>query len=239
MANVRALRPAVTGLCASCARQHKRSFTSAISRQFEEARESRVPRIAQPGLWNTVIPKAWRRPTSPEEAAERAARQAARKENQNTFWTSPYTPFLLLALLVGSNAIQIISERREMVNFSRKTEAKLETLREVVEKVRKGELTDPVEIKKALGTGVPREEEEWEEVMKEIENSEPLWEGKLRREEKHREKEEAARRKAQERREENLRRKEAKMRQGGGSEDGQQNGEGGENNSPRRPKFLM
>ena len=51
-----------------------------------------------------------------------------------------------------------------MLNFSRKTDAKLSLLREIVQRVKNGENVD---VKKALGTGDPQQEAEWEEVMKE------------------------------------------------------------------------
>ncbi|KXL44280.1 hypothetical protein M433DRAFT_34747, partial [Acidomyces richmondensis BFW] len=139
-----------------------------------------LPRVANPNFWSSLVPKAFRTPDDPVEAAERAKARAARKK-QPGFWSSPYSVFVLLAILVGSNAIQIIGLRREMLNFSRKTEAKLELLREVVQKVRRGE---EVDIRKALGTGNPEAEAEWEEAMKEIEVTDQGWEAREKKDQK-------------------------------------------------------
>lgn len=68
-----------------------------------------------------------------------------------------------------------------MLAFSRKTDAKLELLREVVQRVKDGE---EVDVKRLLGTGDAESEREWEEVMKELESTDMLWEGKKKREAK-------------------------------------------------------
>ncbi|KAF2769983.1 hypothetical protein EJ03DRAFT_254352, partial [Teratosphaeria nubilosa] len=148
-----------------------------------------VPRIAQPSLWQTLIPKPFRAPTDLVEAAERAKRKAERHASRQNFWASPYTPFLFLALLVGSNAIQIISERKEQLNFSRKTEAKIALLKEVIGKVRRGE---DVDVKGVLGTGDAKAEAEWEEVVRELQETDPLWERRKREESKRKKEEEEA-----------------------------------------------
>lgn len=103
--------------------------------------------------------------------------------------------FLLLGILVGSNAINIISIRREMLNFTRQTDAKLEILREVVQRVKSGE---DVDVKKALGTGDPDQEKEWEQVIQELENTDMLWEGRKKRDAKRVEKAEERRLKDEE-----------------------------------------
>jgi hypothetical protein len=75
----------------------------------------------------------------------------------------------------------MISLRNEMLNFSRKTDAKLALLREIVQKVKDGE---EVDVRRALGTGDPKAEEEWEEVIKELESTDMLLEGRKKREAK-------------------------------------------------------
>lgn len=98
---------------------------------------------------------------------------------------NPFTIYIVLALLVGSNAIQIIALRNETLNFSRKTDAKLALLREVVQRVKNGE---DVDVEGLLGTGDPQQEKEWEEVIQELENSDMIEEGRKKREAKHAEK---------------------------------------------------
>lgn len=87
----------------------------------------------------------------------------------------------MLGILVGSNAINILALRREMLNFSRKTEAKLAILRDVLKRVKDGE---DVDVEKLLGTGNPDQEKEWEDVMNEIEKTDMLAEAKKKREAK-------------------------------------------------------
>ena len=115
-----------------------------------------------------------------------------------------------------------------MLNFSRKTDAKLALLREVVHKVKNGE---DVDVKKALGTGDPQQEAEWEEVMKELESTDTLLEGRKKRDAKRAEKEE--RRKLRE--EEIIK---AREREGPRQAQGHEV-EGGQTANERRPKFLM
>ncbi|KAH9826792.1 Family of unknown function (DUF5321) [Teratosphaeria destructans] len=219
MQSIRPLRP-LAGPHTSCARaltRNQRRFTTSppLRDTSPTAHTSHVPRIAQPSLWQTLIPKPFRPPTNPVEAAERAKRRAERKASRRNFWASPYTPFLFLALLVGSNAIQIIAERREQLNFSRKTEGKIALLKEVIGKVRRGENVD---VKGLLGTGDAKAEAEWEEVVRELEETDLLWERRKREESKRKKEEEPV----------NLQQKE---REGG--EDDVVKMEG------RRPRFLM
>lgn len=101
-----------------------------------------------------------------------------------------------------------------MANFSRKTDAKLELLREVIRKVKDGE---EVDVRRALGTGDPKAEEEWEEVIKELESTDMLLEGRKKREAKK-----AAK---------------AADREGKSSTTDEQ--DGGESANSRRPKFMM
>ena len=72
-----------------------------------------------------------------------------------------------------------------MLNFSRKTDAKLALLREVIQKVKNGE---EVDVKRALGTGDPKAEAEWEEMVKELESTDMLLEGRKKRAAKRAEK---------------------------------------------------
>lgn len=69
-----------------------------------------------------------------------------------------------MALLIGSNAIQMIALKNSRRNYSRKAEARIALLREVIEKVQKGE---DVDVERILGTGDPKQEKEWEEGMAE------------------------------------------------------------------------
>ena len=71
---------------------------------------------------------------------------------------NPATPYIVLALLVGSQAIQILWLKQERALATRRAEAKIALLREVVERVQRGE---DVDIEGILGTGVEGWEKEW------------------------------------------------------------------------------
>ena len=90
------------------------------------AHGSSIPRVAS--VWQSVIPKAFRQPDDPVSIAERKKAQAAKSKEWN-----PATYFIVMALLIGSNAIQMISLRNDRVNFSRKTDAKIALLRETIQ----------------------------------------------------------------------------------------------------------
>lgn len=172
-------------VCRFCIRQHtqRRSFVGTA--RLRDAGESRLPHVASPSFWKSLIPRPFRRPADATEAAERAIRRDAGAEERRTGII-----FLVLGILVGSNAINIIAIRREMLNFTRQTDAKLELLREVVQKVKNGE---DVDVKRALGTGDPEQEKEWEQVMKELEETDMLLENSKNRDAKRAQKAEERR----------------------------------------------
>ncbi|QDS72216.1 hypothetical protein FKW77_005386 [Venturia effusa] len=118
-----------------------------------------LPRVAQPSTWTSLIPKAFRRhPNAPTEPL--------RTSKWRWFITHPATPVLALSLLVGSQAINTLALKNEMLAYTRATEGKLALLREVIERVKKGEELDVDEV---LGTGKVTDEGEWFDVLKEIE----------------------------------------------------------------------
>ncbi|MCJ1287769.1 hypothetical protein MMC26_007121 [Xylographa opegraphella] len=96
------------------------------------------------------------------------------KVPKNKEW-NPATFYIIMFLLIGSNAIQMIALRNEFTNFSRKADARIALLREVLERVQRGE---DVDVEGLLGTGNKEKEKEWEEVLREIEQDEQLWQTK-------------------------------------------------------------
>jgi hypothetical protein len=137
------------GVCSQCVRQQTTQRRTFATSSFKQSGSSHLPRVANPSLWRSLVPKALRRdgqnasdPTQPKSKA----------------W-NPATIFIVLGILVGSNAINILALRREMLNFSRKTEAKLAILRDVLKRVKDGE---DVDVEKLLGTGNPDQEKDWE-----------------------------------------------------------------------------
>jgi len=132
--------------------------TVPVGQRLASSSTSTVPRVASTSIWNSIIPKAFRHPTDPVSIAERNKAKAA-KAHQSKEW-NPATFFVVIALLIGSNAIQMIALKNSRRNYSRKAEAKIALLREVIEKVQKGE---DVDVERMLGTGNPKQEQEWEE----------------------------------------------------------------------------
>lgn len=79
---------------------------------------------------------------------------------------NPATFFIVIFLLIGSMSIQMISLRKNFAAFERQSDVRIGLLKEVVEKLQRGEDFD---VEKALGTGDPEKEADWEAVLKEIE----------------------------------------------------------------------
>ncbi|EMC94461.1 hypothetical protein BAUCODRAFT_124085 [Baudoinia panamericana UAMH 10762] len=180
--------------------------------QADVRTDSRVPRVATPSFWTSLIPKAFRRSREPADTDPTSP--PAPKERRR--W-NPATTFILLAILVGSNAINLIALRNDMANFSRKTDAKLELLREVLKRVQNGE---DVDVKKELGTGDPEKEAEWEEVMREVAETDQVAESRRKLEERKLKKAEERRQRDEERKRQREREASPGLRKG-------------------RPKFMM
>jgi hypothetical protein len=123
-----------------------------------------TPTILRPSFWATMIPKPFR---------ERSSSGGPKSREWN-----PATPYIILSLLVGSQAIQILWLKQERAHSLRKAEAKIGLLREVIERVQKGE---DVDVEKVLGTGDEASEREWGEVMREIQDEEALFQSKKKR----------------------------------------------------------
>ena len=116
---------------------------------------SSIPRIASSSFWASIIPKAFRQASDPVSVAERLKAKATKSKEWN-----PATFFIIVALIIGSNAINMIALRNQRLNFSRRAEAKITLLREVIQRVKSGE---DVDVEGLLGTGDPEKEQEWEE----------------------------------------------------------------------------
>lgn len=119
-----------------------------------------LPRFLQPSTWSAIIPSSIRTATK-EVFAEN------RKKS-----TNPATFFIWIYILIGSQAIRILQVKNDNATFARKADLQIEKLREVVRKLQAGE---EVDVEKVLGTGVPEEEDAWEEALKEIEKEELIW----------------------------------------------------------------
>jgi hypothetical protein len=152
-----------------------RSIHFPIHRQYSNA-----PNVAQTSFWLSLIPKPLRQ-SSPRAASKKKARS---KE-----W-NPATFFIVIFLLIGSMSIQMIALRNDFAAFSRRADAKIGLLKEIIERVQNGE---EVDVEVLLGTGDKEREREWEEgkiahakyipssdeypvVLQEIEREDQAWE---------------------------------------------------------------
>ncbi|GAB1320719.1 hypothetical protein MFIFM68171_10929 [Madurella fahalii] len=115
--------------------------------------------VTQSSFWRELIPKPLRSPTH----------GAGLKKAKPAKGWNPATFFIIIFLFIGSMSIQMIALKRDFATFMRRSDVRIGLLREVVEKLQKGE---EVDVEKVLGTGNPEKELEWEEVLKEIERGE-------------------------------------------------------------------
>jgi hypothetical protein len=123
----------------------RQPFNPIIPRQYATA-----PNIAQTSFWLSLVPKPLRK-ISPKSALKKKAKS---KE-----W-NPATFFIAIFLLIGSMSIQMIALRNEFAAFTRRADAKIGLLKEIIERIQKGE---DVDVEGLLGTGDKDREKEWEE----------------------------------------------------------------------------
>lgn len=73
---------------------------------------------------------------------------------------NPASFYIIIFILIGSQAIRMLALKNDYTAYTRSTDAKIQLLREVIERVKKGEKVD---VEKLLGTGDAAKEREWEE----------------------------------------------------------------------------
>ncbi|PFH61017.1 hypothetical protein XA68_18382 [Ophiocordyceps unilateralis] len=113
--------------------------------------------VVDVGFWKSLVPKAWR-----------GERQNDELRPKSKGW-NPATYFIIMFLFIGSMSIQMIVLHKQSEQDARRSAVKIALLREIVEKIRKGEKVD---VEKALGTGDAEREANWEEVLRQIERDE-------------------------------------------------------------------
>ncbi|KAI0406682.1 hypothetical protein F4802DRAFT_596033 [Xylaria palmicola] len=127
---------------------------------------SSAPTVAQSSFWKSLIPKPFR--PSPKPTVNWGTPE--KKKPKSKEW-NPATFYIVIFLFIGSMSIQMIALRRDFATFMRRADVRIGLLREVVEKLQRGE---EVDVGKALGTGDAEKEKEWEEVLREIERDDAL-----------------------------------------------------------------
>jgi hypothetical protein len=111
---------------------------------------SSIPTIAQPSFWRSLVPKPLR-----SDQKRAGTKGAARSRGWN-----PATFFIVIFLLIGSMAIQMISLKKDFEAFIRRSDVRIGLLREVVERIQRGEKVD---VEKVLGSGDAQREQMWED----------------------------------------------------------------------------
>ncbi|EHY59399.1 hypothetical protein HRR83_001325 [Exophiala dermatitidis] len=141
--------------------------------QHSDSRSSHLPRLAQPSIWHSIVPKSLR------DRFFASGRRGKKKP------TNPASYFIWIYLLIGSQAIRIMGLKNDFANYTRQADLKLEKLREVVQKLQRGE---EVDVEKVLGTGDEIQEQEWEEALRQLQEEDRIWQSnaKKRREEQER-----------------------------------------------------
>ena len=153
--------------------QHSRAFyqisVAAGSHQLaiNRSASTALPRIAQPSFLRSLIPKPLRRSQGASQPVVKTAAAPTKSKEWN-----PYTFYIVMFLLIGSNSINLIALRNDHAAFMRKTDAKITLLHEVIGRFRAGE---EVDVKRVLGTGDEAQEKEWEEALQEIERDATVW----------------------------------------------------------------
>ena len=111
-----------------------------------------LPKIAQPSLWTSLIPKSFR---------NRSPSTSSTSSPKTKEW-NPASFYIIIFILIGSQAIRMIALKNEYNSYLRSTDAKIRLLKEVIGKIQRGE---EVDVEKMLGTGDARVEREWDEGL--------------------------------------------------------------------------
>ncbi|EMR08487.1 hypothetical protein PNEG_03313 [Pneumocystis murina B123] len=90
--------------------------------------------------------------------------------------------FIVLLIILGSQANNILSIKQEFNEFETQIDAKISHLRDLIDRIQRGENLD---ISKELGTGIEEKEKEWSKVIEQVINEDDQWEQiKIRKREK-------------------------------------------------------
>lgn len=85
----------------------------------------------------------------------------SRKSGKSKEW-NPATFYIVMFTLIGSQAIRMLTLKNSYATYTRSTDAKIELLKEVIERVQRGEKVD---VEKLLGTGDEAKEREWDQGL--------------------------------------------------------------------------
>lgn len=115
--------------------------------------DSSLPTVADASFWSSLVPKPFRK-------ENRASFRKGKKKSKE--W-NPATFFIVIFLLIGSMSINTIAVRTAHANFVRQADTKIGVLRDIVDRLQKGEKVD---VAKELGSGNSAEEKAWGDCEK-------------------------------------------------------------------------
>ncbi|KAJ5100244.1 hypothetical protein N7456_006296 [Penicillium angulare] len=153
---------------------HRQSHAST---RHASSHSKSLPKIADASVWTSMIPRFIRERKSKSKSGEKKSKE----------W-NPATFYIVMFTLIGSQAIRMLTLKNSYATYTRAADAKIELLREVIERVQSGEKVD---VERLLGTGDEGKEREWEDVLREIEREDDLWQSKRSKEAKEKEAAEA------------------------------------------------
>ncbi|KIH91823.1 hypothetical protein SPBR_02028 [Sporothrix brasiliensis 5110] len=154
----------IRGLRAAAARHTSLTSPRLMSLAVQRQPYSSLPTVAQSSFWKQLVPKPLRRGKDGTLPVANAVSNARNAKEWN-----PATFYIFLFLFIGSMSIQMIALKKDFDTFMRQSDVKIGLLKDVIERIQKGEKVD---VESALGTGDPAKEAEWDSVLKEIESDE-------------------------------------------------------------------
>lgn len=104
-------------------------------------------------MWTSLIPRFLR---------ERKPKDPKGESSPKSKEWNPASFYIIIFILIGSQAIRMIALKNDYKAYRRTTDAKIQLLREVIERVKSGE---EVDVEKLLGTGDAAKEREWDEGL--------------------------------------------------------------------------
>ncbi|CAK7220304.1 hypothetical protein SBRCBS47491_004142 [Sporothrix bragantina] len=161
--------PALRGLRAAAVRRNVALYAPIPAARtaffaLHQRSYSSLPTITQSSFWKQLIPKPLRRNKDGSLPVANAVHNARAAKEWN-----PATFYIFIFLFIGSMSIQMIALKKDFETFMRQSDVKIGLLREVIERVQRGEKVD---VERVLGTGDPAKEAEWDSVLKELESDE-------------------------------------------------------------------
>ncbi|KAK9473378.1 uncharacterized protein V1510DRAFT_392666 [Dipodascopsis tothii] len=102
--------------------------------------------------------------------------KSAKDEKLFSLRWDPVWTYLVLLLFIGSQTINVMSEKNKYKETKRRLNARIEMLNETVKRIQDGE---DVDIKKELGTGLSADEKAWADLLAEIESQDLKWQQAL------------------------------------------------------------